>query len=326
MDYNIKYTLDYELEDNFNKLNEYIINSDYFLLMDKELNQKYKLRTDGIKKTHKIGETGINILEASARKVVNTKNKEYDIKCPLCINLQVDKNIYPYNLEKSLLWRGLIIKPNTFPYFKLHYLIQSSDHISNDRGTQKDVHINPNIIEDILQFIKIIKKGTILFNGYIGNSLEHLHFHYTDSHLPIKTTKKKYLLNKKIINTNNGSIIYFYQDNENNCKNFILIKGLNVSSDVFKFIKYINSINLLYNLICYYDSSNFYVFIYIRKKEIDDYNFNFGAAHMSGLGTFSDENLKLYEKNKEFFIKIIENYCEKTLIKIDIKLIESLFT
>jgi hypothetical protein len=326
MDYNLKYTLDSELENNFYKLNKYIVDSDYFLLMDKELNKKYKLRTDGIKKTQEIGETGINILQAPARKVVNTKNKEYNIKCPLCTNSQVDINIYPYNLERNLLWRGLIIKPNTFPYFKLHYLIQSSDHISNDRGTQKDVHINPNIIEDILQFIKIIKKGTILYNGYIGNSLEHLHFHYTDIYLPIKAKKKKYFSNKKIINTNNGSTINFYQDDRHNCKNFILIKGLNVCADVFKIIKYINSINLLYNLICYYNSNIFNVFIYIRKKEIDNYDLNFGAAHMSGLGTFSDENLKIYKKNKQFFIKIVEEYCEKTLIKIDMKLIESLFT
>ena len=326
MDYNIKYTLDNELKINFDKLNKYIIKSDYFLLINKDQEKKYKLRNDGIKKSSKIGDTGINILETPARKVINTTNKNYDIKCPLCINLQVDKNIYPYNLEKCLLWRGLIIKPNTFPYFKLHYLIQSSDHISDDRGTQKDVHIKPNIIEDILQFIKIIKKGTILFNGYIGNSLEHLHFHYTDIHLPIQTKVKKYLLNKKIINTRNGSIIYLYQDNDNNCRNFVLIKGLNISSDVFKLLQYINSIKLLYNLMCYYNSNNFYVFIYIRKKEKDEYNFNFGAAHISGLGTFSDDNLKIYKKDKKLFIKIVENYCSNTLIKFDINEINKLFT
>jgi len=326
MDYNIKFTLDDELKINFDKLNKYIIKSDYFLLMNKEQKKQFKLRTDGIKKSSKIAETGINILETPARKVINTTNKDYDIKCPLCINIQVDKNIYPYNLEKSLLWRGLIIKPNTFPYFKVHYLIQSSDHISNDRGTQKDVHLKSNIIEDILDFIKIIKNGTILFNGYIGNSLEHLHFHYTDIHLPIRTKLKKYQLNKKIINTKNNSIIYLYNDNEYNCKNFILIKGSNISSDVFKLLQYLDSINLLYNLMCYHHSNNFYVFIYIRKKEKDEYNFNFGASHLSGLGLFSDQNLQIYKKDKKLFIKIIENYCSNTVIKIDINEINKLFS
>ena len=325
MDYNIKYTLDNELKKNFYELNKYLIKSDYFLSMDKELKKIYKLRTDNIKKTSEIGETGISILQAPARKIMKTTDKNYDIKCPLCINLQVNKTIYPYNLVKCLLWRGLIIKPNTFPYFKLHYLIQSPVHILNDRGTQKNIDTNRNIIEDILQFIKIIKKGTILYNGYIGNSLEHLHFHYTDIYLPVQTGLKKYSLKKKIINTNNGSVIYFYYDDKHSCKNFILIKGSNVNYDLFKLIQYIKSLNLLYNLICYYKSNNFYVFIYVRKIEIDQYKFNFGAAHMAGLGTFSDENIKIYKKDKKIFIKIVENYCSKTVIKIDIKKIEKLF-
>jgi len=325
MEYNIRYTLDNDLSCNFESLNRYLINSKYFLLMDNHLKKKYKLRNDKIKKGSKVGNSGLNILETPARKVENTTNKDYKIKCPLCINLNPEKNIYPYNLEKALLWRGYLIKPNSFPYFKLHYLIQSSDHISDNRGSQSDVHNNSNIIKDILDFLKIIKKGTILFNGYIGNSLSHLHFHYTDIYLPIKSNLKKYSLNKKIINTSNASKIYIYEDLDNNCKNFILIKGENISNDVFTFIKYLDSINLLYNLMCYYDKNNFYVFIYIRKKEIDDYNLNFGASHLSGLATFSDNNLKLYKKDKEYFIKIIETYCVNSVIKLSIELIEKLF-
>ena len=325
MEYSIRFTLDYELKTNYKKLNKYLLKSDYFLLMDEELKKKYKLRNDKIKKSSAIGDTGLNILEIPARKVVKTTNDNYEINCPLCINIQSDKNIYPYNLERALLWRGYIIKPNTFPYFKVHYLIISSDHISNYRGIQKDLHINPNIIKDMLEFIKIIKKGTLLFNGYIGNSLEHFHFHYTDIHLPIKKNMKKYSYNKKIINTKNKSIINIYEDDNNNCKNFVLIKGINISDDVFKFIKYIDSQKLLYNLMCYYSKDIFNVFIYIRDKKLDNYNFNFGSTHLSGLATFSDDNFKLYKKDKNFFIKIIEKYCLDTVIKINIKTIKDLF-
>ena len=179
--------------------------------------------------------------------------------------------IYPYNLEKNLLWRGYLIKPNTFPYFKLHYLINSTDHISDDRGAQNEVHKNPNIISDMLDYISIIKKGTILFNGYIGNSLKHLHFHYTDSYLPIKTNIKKFLPNRKTITTPNGSSIYIYEDKDHQCKNFVLFKGKNISDDVFKMVQYIDSIKLLYNLIFYYHNDNFYIFVYIRKKDRDVY-------------------------------------------------------
>jgi hypothetical protein len=325
MEYNTRFTIDTELENNFKELNNYIISSDYFLLMDEELKKKYRLRTDSIKHGKPIGDTGINILEVPARKVVKTTKQDYKITCPLCLNPQIDKNIYPYNLEKNLLWRGYMIKPNTFPYFKLHYLIQSTDHILDDRGTQKEVHKNPNIISDMLDYISIIKKGTILFNGYLGNSLEHLHFHYTDINLPIKSKLKKYFSNRKIITTPNGSSIYIYEDKDNQCKNFVLFKGKNISGDVFKMVQYLDSIKLLYNLIFYYRSNHFYIFVYIRKKEKDELNFNFGAAHLSGLGTFSDDNLKIFQKDKKYFIQLVEKYCSNTLIKLSIETIERLF-
>jgi hypothetical protein len=46
---------------------------------------------------------------------------------------------------------------------------------------------------------------------------------------------------------------------------------------------------------------------------------------MSGLSTFSDNNLKLYNNNKKDFLKIIDNYCSKTLVKIDEDMIRKLF-
>jgi hypothetical protein len=222
MEYNIRFTLDNELKQNFIELNKYILDSDYFNSTEEELKIKYKSRIDDIKKGEELNDTGMNILKVPARKVIGTTKKEYSVKCPLCVNPQVDKTQYPYNLEKLLLWRGYLIKPNTFPYFKLHYLIQSTDHIENtDRGTQNDVHRNVNIIEDMLEFNKLIKKGSLLFNGWVGNSLGHLHFHYTDIILPIKTRIKKYSFIKNTIVTDNESVISIYKDNEHNCKNFI---------------------------------------------------------------------------------------------------------
>lgn len=42
MQYNIRYTLDYQLLNNFNDLNKYLINSDYFDSTDEEIKIKYK--------------------------------------------------------------------------------------------------------------------------------------------------------------------------------------------------------------------------------------------------------------------------------------------
>jgi hypothetical protein len=327
MEYNIRYILDNELKEKFNELIKYHINSDYFNLTDKELKEKYTFRNDNIKISKKIGDTGMNLLEIPARKVEVTTKKDYDIKCPLCLNPQVDKTIYPYNLEKLILWRGYLIKPNTFPYFKLHYLIQVSDHIENtDRGTQNETHKNPNVIEDMLLFAKLMKTGSVLFNGWVGNSLGHLHFHYTNEHFPIKRRLKDYTFDKEIIKTNNGSKICIYKDKDSNCKSFILIKSNNPSSDVFKLLQYLTSISLFYNLLFYYNKDVFFVFIFIRRKEEDEFKFNFGAAHMSGLSTFSDKNLQIFKDNKNEFIRIIDNYCSKTLVKIDEEMIKKLFS
>jgi hypothetical protein len=326
MEYNIRFTLDYELSKNFNELIKYHKDSDYFKINDEELRMKYESRLDNIKNGEKIGNTGMSFLEIPARKVVVTTNKEYNIKCPLCLNPQVDKTIYPYNLEKLILWRGYLIKPNTFPYFKLHYLIQSSDHIEgSDRGTQNETHRNPNVIGDMLLFAKTMNNGSILFNGWVGNSLGHLHFHYTDTHFPIKRKLKDYPIDKEVIETNNESKICIYKDENHNCKNFILIKGVNPNNDLLKLVQHIDSLKLFYNLLLYWNKNVFFIFVFIRRKEQDDFNFNFGAAHMSGLSTFSNNNLEFYKNNKNEFLRIIDNYCSKTVVKIDAERIKKLF-
>jgi len=326
MEYNVRFTLDNDLKQNFEELNKYIMNSDYFNSTDEEIKKKYITRLDGIKKGELLDNTGMNLLEVPGRKVMVTTKKDYQIKCPLCLNPQVDKIIYPYNLEKLLLWRGYLIKPNTFPYFKLHYLIQSSDHIDGtDRGNQNEVHKDPYVIEDMLEFIKLMKDGSLLFNGWVGNILGHLHFHYTDTHFPIKTKFKKYLLSKDTIPTKNGSLVNIYRDEYNNCKNFILIKGKNPANDIFQFLQYLNSQKLFYNLLIYYNKGIFFTFVFIRRKGEDKLNFNFGSAHMSGLSTFSENNLILLKNNKKDFFKIIDNYCTETLVKIDEEMIKKLF-
>jgi len=327
MEYNIRFTLDFEIKQNFTELIKYHKNSDYFNSTDDELKKKYKTRIDNIKVSDKLGDTGMNLLEIPARKVLKTTNKDYPVSCPLCLNPMVDKTIYPYNLEKLLLWRGYLIKPNTFPYFKVHYLIQSSDHDDKvDRGTQNEVHKNPNVIDDMILLSKLMKEGSILFNGWIGNSLGHLHFHYTDTNFNVKTKIKDYVFDKEIIETRNDTKVTLYKDEENNCKNFVLFKGTNTHKDVFEFLQYLDMIKLLYNILIFHKDETAFVYVFIRKKDQDEYNFNFGSAHMSGLSTFSDDNLKIYKDNKKHFLKIIDNYCSKTLVKMNIDMIKKLFS
>lgn len=325
MNSNISFTLDYQLHDYFKELKKYINESNYYNSTDKDLKKKYKKRTDGISIGPKIDETGINILEANARKVQKTTKSDYPVTCPLCLNLQIDKSIIPYNKNKALLWRNFIIQPNSFPYFKVHFLIQSIDHNQTlDRGTQSEVHRNKNIISDILDFIKINNKGIILFNGYVGNSLTHLHFHYTETKFPIEEQIKNYSFNKDIIITKNKSRLQLFKDNKNNCRNFILIKGSEPSSDMFNILQYLESIKLFYNLTIYYKENIFYIYIFIRKKTEDKYNFNFGASNLSGLSLTTSEQIQLIKNNKKEFINMLDTYCTESVVKIDINALKKI--
>ena len=325
MNNNISFTLDYQLYDYFKELKKYINESNYYNSTDKNLKKKYKKRTDGIIIGPEIGDTGINILEANARKVQKTTKSDYQVTCPLCLNLQIDKTITPYNKNKALLWRNFIIHPNSFPYLKVHFLIQSIDHNQAlDRGTQSEVHRNKYIIYDILDFIKINNKGIILFNGYAGNSLTHLHFHYTETKFPIEEQIKKYFFNKDIIVTKNKSHLQLFNDNKNNCRNFILIKGSDPSSDVFNILQYLESIKLFYNLTIYYKENIFYIYIFIRKKTEDKYNFNFNASHLSGLLLSTSEHKQLLKNNKKEYINMLDNYCKESVVKIDINALKKI--
>ncbi len=325
MNNNISFVLDYQLYDYFKQLKKYIKESSYYNSTDKNLKTKYKKRTDGINISEELGETGITVLTANARKVQKITKSDYPVSCPLCLNLQIDKSIAPYNKNKALLWRNFIIQPNSFPYFKVHFLIQSVDHNQSlDRGTQSEVHRNKYVIYDILDFIKTNNKGVILFNGYVGNSLTHLHFHYTETKFPIEEQIKEYSFNRDIIKTKNKSQIQLFRDNKNNCKNFILIKGKEPAIDVFTILQYLESIKLFYNLTIYYKDDMYNIYIFIRKKTEDKYNFNFGASNLSGLSLTTNEQIQLLKNNKREFMNIINNYCSESVIKIDINILKKM--
>jgi diadenosine tetraphosphate (Ap4A) HIT family hydrolase len=326
MNNNISFALDYQLKDLFNELKKYVNESKYYNSTDKDLKKIYIKRTDGIVIGSEIGTTGINLLEANSRKVQKITKNDYPITCPLCLNPQIDKNITPYNKNKGLLWRNFLIQPNSFPYLKVHFLIQSTDHNQElDRGTQSEVHKNIFVIKDIFDFIKINNKGIILFNGYVGNSLTHLHFHYTETKFPIKEQIKKYTFNKDIIVTKNRSRIQLFKDHKNNCKNFILIKGYDPSSDIFNILQYLDSNKLFYNLTIYYKEDLFYTYIFIRQKTKDENNFNFGASNLSGLSLTSAEHKQLSKTNVREFINMIDTYCTESVVKFDMNILKKIF-
>ena len=112
---------------------------------------KIKTRLDRLRILGEVGDTSIHVKHTPDRKLINLlkDKKEIDTnlekKCPLCLLSQSEKMIYPINLVRSLLWRGYIITANTYPYFKNHTLILSSNHNHNKykiKGTQNILHHN----------------------------------------------------------------------------------------------------------------------------------------------------------------------------------------
>jgi hypothetical protein len=322
MNSNISYIFDDEVYNSVKKLNYYLKKSNYYKPIDKS----YKNRDTGMKILGEIGDSKIqykyvpNRIQSSI-----TKKKEKGI-CPLCISIQENKLIYPVNKVKGILWRDYLIVPNTFPYFKNHLLIISLDHNHGKmgiRGTQLILHQNINIIYDFTNLIVFLKKGTLFFNGLIGNSQMHFHFQYTTENLPIVNYLSKQSVKKEVLITENGIKIYLFKISKSKCLNGILLKGdESIYKDIFKIIKYISK-RYLYNIILYNKNKQIMCLIFIRKKLIDSNinDFKLGASSLGGIHSF-------LEKDYFFDTKIandITEYCNLTVIPIKIKLIKEIF-
>ena len=326
MESNIKYIFDDEVYSSVKSLNSYLKKSGYYKNLDKALTN----RDSGMRILGEIDNTKIQYKYLPNRKVVPVvKHKPKEGTCPLCIGIQQQKLISPINKVKGLIFRNYLIKPNTFPYFKNHLLIISLDHnhgSMGDRGTQLILHQNISVIYDFVDLIALLKKGTLFFNGLIGNSQLHFHFQYTTEDLPIK----KYLLTqqtkKETFKTLNKTKIYIFKINESKCLNGIMLKGppQSIYKDIFKIVQNVAKRDYLYNIILYNstDKKNTTCIIFIRKKLKTEsvFNFDMGAASLSGVHFFTEKKC-FYDKN---IGTNIAKYCDLTVIPIKIEFIKQI--
>ena len=206
--YYIRNSFDYEINYDFNQLLKYLNNSNYYNLINKSKNNKEK-RINNSKILGEIGDTSIFYKYIPNRKIyeVNKDSNRLDNiiekKCILCLSTQANKKIDPINNVRSILWRQYLITPNTFPYFKDHMLILSIDHnhgLDGDIGSQNVLHLKNHVINDMIDlYVLLGQKGTMFFNGLIGNSQIHFHFHKISETIPIQN----------LLNTNNEYDISF---------------------------------------------------------------------------------------------------------------------
>ena len=334
MNYNIKISFDNKLKEDIDKLIDYLNKSGFYSSLVKN-----KKRLDDIT-YDEIGDTGLilkNIpykMKLPLRKKTNFE-KALTTTCALCDAIEGDKKIKPLSLAKSLLWRGYIIRPNDFPYMANHLLIMSSDHnhgLDNLRGSQSELHMNKNIINDMLKFYKIQnKKGTMFFNGMAGNTQLHFHFHYTTDILPIQD----YLHNDyqdKItqFKTLNKNDIFIFNSSDKNCYNGIFLYGSleNLGSDIFSLIGKIKEKKLEYNVIFMPNhpddtSDNISSIIYMRDNtKLRKSDPALGASIVAGYYTRDDIFRKEVKQKK--IHKYIKRVCSAAVVIPDKKIINFL--
>ena len=254
-------------------------------------------------------------------------DKKLESICPLCTVSQSHKMKYPISLVRSILWRKYLVTPNTFPYFKNHYMILSTDHNNGkegERGTQSITHTDKYVIKDMMLFYLLIgRKGTMFFNGYIGNSQTHFHFHYTTELVPVQyIIYQMNDLDSEILNTKKNNKIILFKHTNKECLNGIVFYGNyeTLSFEIFNFLKTINKKNLLYNILFIPNKketieNKITVIIYLRKKpqtkKITD--LDMGATSVAGF--LVSPQMPKFKLNSKVLINNIEKYCNATVVK-----------
>lgn len=336
MNYNIKISFDNKLQQDIDKLLYYLNTSGFYKSIIKN-----KKRLDDITYDN-IGDTGLILKNIPYRMKLPIKKKSFLKKtlnnsCALCDAIEGSNKIEPLSFAKSILWRGYIIRPNDFPYMDDHLLIMSSDHnhgLNQERGSQSDMHLNSNVMIDMIDFYKLMgKHGTMFFNGMAGNTQLHFHFHYTSDTLPIQEylyehqEKNDKIIQFKTLNQNN---LFIFNSSDKHCYNGIFFYGKseNLSQDIFKLINKIKKKGLEYNIIFMPNhkddnSDNISGIIYMRDNtKLKKNDPALGASIVAGYYTRDDIFRK--EVKEEKILKYIKRICSAAVVVPDKEIINFL--
>lgn len=93
-------------------------------------------------------------------------------QCPLC---NIAKEEYPLSEYGSVQWRdNFHVIANAYPYMPNHLLLTTMTHVS------QDYMFETGIFKKVCEFYEaFLFSGTMFFNHFAGNSLEHFHVHHT---------------------------------------------------------------------------------------------------------------------------------------------------
>ncbi len=176
--------------------------------------------------------------------------------CPFC---EFDKvNMEPYNKLRLLEWKNkYYIIANAQPYVPNHILFLPIEHKTQDYIFENNTYM------DIIKFYLCMRKsGTLFFNHFAGNSVQHFHVHHTTrDNFPIVNIIKD---NENVIETSLKNL-YLFDDEK--CTSGLFIVGIN--NNIFQFIvKIIKEKNMFLNLlITNIPEYGIVTIIFVRRNE-----------------------------------------------------------
>lgn len=206
------------------------------------------------------------------REGIKEQNEILNGNCPFC-NLSYPDLPKPLRKVQWIDWSNqFIIIPNAYPYMHNHINFISRDHETQDIIREK------NTIKEVFKFYTALgrTKWVLFFNHFIGNSLNHFHFHATTNtniHLLHQIIKKTKSSEKRVQIVNLNSSF----------KSIVILDAT---------IKLINTIisrlycNEFLN-ICWYDR---YFILFLRYFSSVDLNSNsIGSTELMGFKMTCDE-------------------------------------
>ena len=338
--FNIQYCLDSQLEVMLKELIDYYNKSDYYKALKEGAPARNAFVYMGIlANTHMYlqltpGRANFNLTEKNDG-TLSFKEK-HGKNCALVEHLISRKMHDNLSIEKNLLWRGYLIKPNTFPYFDVHYLVMASSFDCENpslRGSQNDFHVDPNLIRDMLDFYLLQhQKGFMFYNGMIGNSQLMFHFHYTTHKSLLKCIIEEINdMKYEKLKSKKGTTLTIFHSDGSPCYSGVIFYGKkeDVAEEVFKYVGIIYKKKWIYNLVIVpsVDKDKVEVIVYIRKKVdaktrekeeilMNDFGVNYGTLIRNEVNKSDVESGEI--------AKDLQKYCKASFIKSSKALIKNL--
>ena len=246
------------------------------------------------------------------------------INCSLCSMIQYHDNLACLPMQKYKILHiletgkyddvtnpGIIVVPNTFPYFEKHFLITTYLH-----NTQELLVKNKKYYETIVKIANVLldnESGTMFFSAMCGYSQIHIHNQYTSQHnFPIFSyINSDANDNNKLLHKIQDGIYIIYPSPKNPFFTGLLFENADLkkfSETIYKIILKTTELDFLYNYVISKNKGLFQFILFIRSNCNKEFKFDtyepqitkhIGANECAGLFPLSSPRFSVPEKSDE---------------------------